>query len=83
MPKVKEQTATYRVRKQKKLQVERLHPRETTLNLVQRMNSNATYEDIMYGVYFLEKVDKGLQAVEEGRVLSHEEVKRRLGKWLK
>jgi len=47
------------------------------------MNSNATYEDIMYGVYFLEKVDKGLQAVEEGRVLSHEEVKRRLGKWLK
>ncbi|MBI5471634.1 MAG: hypothetical protein HY961_04755 [Ignavibacteriae bacterium] len=84
MPKVKEHTATYQTKKPKrKSRIERLRPREASLKLLQRMSDTATFEDILYGLYVLEKVDKGLEAVEKGQTVSHEEVKRRMSKWLK
>lgn len=45
--------------------------------LLERLTDDCTIEDIQYHIYVLEKVRKGLAAVEAGRVLSHAEVRER------
>jgi predicted transcriptional regulator len=44
---------------------------------------DATYEDAMRRLYVLHKVEQGIADVEAGRVISHEEVKRQIAKWLR
>jgi predicted transcriptional regulator len=53
------------------------------LELIRRLPDDVTTEDIMEELYFKQQVDKGLQDVAEGRVLSHEELKQRVGRWRK
>ncbi len=38
-------------------------------------------EDIQYHIYVRQKIDQGLEDADAGRVLSHDEVRRRLAKW--
>lgn len=45
--------------------------------LVRDLPEQASWDDLMYEIYVRQKVEEGLRAVEEGRVLSHDEVKRR------
>jgi len=40
---------------------------------VEEMPPNVTFTDIMERLYFLYKIDRGLQQVEAGDTLSHEE----------
>ncbi len=40
----------------------------------------ATWDDIMYQLYVRKKIDKGLEAMEEGKAISHEEAKKRIFK---
>lgn len=54
-----------------------------SIKAIQTLSDNSSYEDIMERLYFMQKVEAGLKDVEEGRVVSHEEVKERLSKWLK
>jgi predicted transcriptional regulator len=42
----------------------------------------ASFEDIYYHIYVCQKIQQGLKDIEEGRVLSQEEVERRMSKWL-
>ena len=52
------------------------------LDLVNQMPDECDLEDVQYRLYVLEKIKRGDQAVEEGRVISHEDVKSRLSaKW--
>jgi predicted transcriptional regulator len=44
---------------------------------------DASFEDIQYHIYVLEKVERGLKAAEEGRLLSQEEVDQEISRWLK
>ena len=46
---------------------------------VEQLPPDATVEDAMERLYFLAKIEKGLEDAEAGRTLSHEEVGRRLG----
>lgn len=55
--------------------------KEEVIQLVERMPDNCTLDDILYEMYFKQKVDKGLRDIEEGRVVSHEEVTQRVAKW--
>ena len=41
------------------------------------LSSNASYEDAMYELYVHMKIAQGKQTAEEGRVLDHQEVKRK------
>ena len=50
--------------------------------LLEQIPSDASYEDIQYHIYVREKNEHGLKDIEEGRVLSQEEVERRMSKWL-
>lgn len=46
--------------------------------LIEKMPDSATWDDIMYEFYVKKKISGGLKAADEGRVVSHEEAKKRL-----
>ncbi len=53
--------------------------KEGARRLVERLSDDATWEDLQYQIYFRQSVDAGLKASEEGRIVSHEEARRRFG----
>jgi predicted transcriptional regulator len=53
------------------------------IELIRKLPDNVTTADIMEELYFKQQVDKGLQDVAEGRVISNEELKKRIAKWRK
>ncbi len=56
--------------------------KEKALDWIQSLPADCTLADIHYHLYVREKVEEGLQALERGEVVTHEEVKRRLAGWL-
>jgi predicted transcriptional regulator len=52
--------------------------KERVLDAVRELPDDATVEDAMERLYFLAKVEKGLQEAETGKTVSHEEAKRRI-----
>ncbi len=46
--------------------------------LIEKMPDSATWDDIMYEFYVKKKISEGLKAADEGRVVSHEEARKRL-----
>jgi predicted transcriptional regulator len=55
--------------------------KESVIKLVESLSDDCTVEDIQYHLYVRDKVLRGSQAIDEGRVQSHEEVGRRLDQW--
>jgi len=47
------------------------------MEAVEKLPPDATIEDIMERLIFLAKVERGIEDVEAGKTISHEEVKRR------
>jgi len=60
-----------------------ISPKKVVYKLLKELPENTSYEDIQYHLYVLQKIERGLKDVEEGRVYSHEEAKKKLSKWLK
>ncbi|MDH3208467.1 MAG: hypothetical protein OEO79_17840 [Gemmatimonadota bacterium] len=52
--------------------------KERVLDAVRELPEDATVEDAMERLYFLAKVEKGLEEAEAGKTMSHEEAKRRI-----
>ena len=59
-----------------------LSAKEASLKLIARLNDDVTYEEIMYELNFLKKIERGLDDVREGRVTPHDQVKEEFKKWL-
>jgi predicted transcriptional regulator len=53
-------------------------PKEQALEALQTLPADATIEDIMERLYFLAKVQKGLEQAEAGETVTHEEARKRL-----
>jgi len=51
------------------------------LEMVQNLPDDVTTGVIMEELFFRQQVEKGLQDVAEGRVVSHEELKERIARW--
>lgn len=51
-------------------------------SMLDKLPDDASIEDIQYHLYVLEKVKRGLDRAEREGVVSHEDAKVRLGKWL-
>lgn len=51
--------------------------REEAKKIIDRLPEEASWDDIIYELYVRKKIDEGIKAAEEGKLLSHEEVKRR------
>lgn len=52
--------------------------KQAAQQIIDHVSDQATWDDIMYELHVKQKIEKGLNAVEEGRVLSSEDAKRRL-----
>ncbi len=52
--------------------------KEEAKKLIDKLPEHATWDDIMYELYVKKKIAVALKAAEEGQVISHEEVKKRL-----
>lgn len=59
-----------------------LSAKEEVRRLLDVIPEDSSFEQIQYHIYVRQKIDAGLQAVAEGRVLSQEDVERRMEKWL-
>ena len=56
--------------------------KRAVLDLVKTLPDNCTIEDVQYQLYVRQKVQRSMEAATAGRVHSHEQVKKRLSKWL-
>lgn len=56
--------------------------KEQAINLIKTLPEDCTLEDIQYHIYVLEKVEKGIKAIDEGRVVSQNEAEKRVKAWL-
>ncbi len=56
--------------------------KQEVLELIRSLPESVTLDEIMAELYFKLQVDTGLRELDEGKGLSHEEVKKRMGKWL-
>jgi predicted transcriptional regulator len=52
------------------------------VNLVQELPEEATLDDIMAEIYFKAQVDAGIKELDEGKGIPHEDVEKRMSKWL-
>jgi hypothetical protein len=57
-------------------------PKDEVSSLLEKLPEDASYEDIQYHVYVLEKVKRGLERADAEGAIQHEDAKARLAKWL-
>ncbi|OGN82713.1 MAG: hypothetical protein A2082_05860 [Chloroflexi bacterium GWC2_70_10] len=52
--------------------------KQQVIDALDQLPTDATFDDVMERVYFLSKIQRGLDQLDRGETVSHEEVKRRL-----
>jgi predicted transcriptional regulator len=57
--------------------------KDAAINLIRSLPDDCTLEDIHYHLYIREKVDRGIAAIDGGRVVPHEEAARRIAECAK
>ncbi|MDT0630161.1 hypothetical protein RQM47_03370 [Rubrivirga sp. S365] len=57
-------------------------PKQVARRLIDRLDDDASFEDIQYELYVVQQVERGLREVEEGQSVTHEEARTRLSRWL-
>jgi predicted transcriptional regulator len=55
--------------------------KQEVMELIKQLSDDSSLEDIQYHLYVHQKIQKGLQDVDQGNVHTHEEVEKRMGKW--
>ncbi len=55
--------------------------KEEVRRILEVIPDNASFEDIQYHIYVREKIERGLEDVKNGNLLSREEVEQRMRKW--
>ncbi|MEW6103976.1 MAG: hypothetical protein AB1630_09250 [bacterium] len=50
--------------------------------LLNRLPDDCSLEDIQYHLYVLQKIERGLKDVEQGRFYTQEDVEKTMSKWL-
>ena len=56
--------------------------KEEVRKMLDRLPEGASFEEIQYQVYLLDEVTRGEEELARGEGIEHEEVKRRLAKWV-
>ena len=60
-----------------------MQTKETVRNLLDQLPDDCTLDDVLYHLYVIQSIDRGLKDVEAGRTISHEQVAKELRrKWL-
>jgi len=50
--------------------------------LLDQLPDDVSFEDIQYHIYVRQKLEQGLTDLQEGRVLTQEDLERRMSRWL-
>ena len=56
--------------------------KEAVIAMIQRLPEDVTVPDILTELYFRQLVDEGLEQLDAGKGVPHEEARKQLGKWL-
>ncbi len=54
--------------------------KEEAIKLIENLPDDLSWDDIIYEMYVKKKIDTGLKAIEEGKVIPHDDVKKRFAK---
>ncbi|MBY9005910.1 MAG: hypothetical protein KGD63_04045 [Candidatus Lokiarchaeota archaeon] len=57
--------------------------KEKVIESIKKLPDDVNYDDIMESIYVQQMITKGIEQLDKGESLSHEEVKERFKKWLK
>ncbi len=57
--------------------------KESVIDLLGKLPDETNYEDIIAEIYFKKQVEEGIEQLDNGQSLNHEEVKKRLERWLR
>ncbi len=57
--------------------------RETAIEAVKELPQEFNLEELMEKLVFVEKVEQGLKQLDEGKTVSHEQLKDRVREWQK
>jgi predicted transcriptional regulator len=55
--------------------------RERVIETINKLPNEFDLETVIERLIFIDKVEKGLKQAEEGKTISHDEVKKRISKW--
>ena len=55
-----------------------MNTKQEVIKIIEELPESTTLDEIMEELYFRKKVDQGLQDLEKGNLISHEETKTRL-----
>lgn len=56
--------------------------KEIVEEILEQLPDETTLEEVQYRLYVRQKIEQGLADAEAGRVITHDEVKKRMQKWL-
>jgi len=56
--------------------------KQQVIEMIQLLPDEVSIDDIMAELYFKLQVDAGLRELDEGKGIPHEEVEKRMSKWL-
>jgi predicted transcriptional regulator len=57
--------------------------KQQILKAIEELPDNASVEDAMERLYLLYKIERGLRQADSGDLISQEEARQRMAKWLK
>jgi len=57
--------------------------KDKVIQAVQNLPDDASIEDAMERLFFLAKIERGLQQADAGLTIPHAQIKERMAKWLK
>ena len=55
--------------------------KEQVIRMIQALPDDASVDDVLSEIYFRIQVDAGLDELDQGRGIPHEEVEARISKW--
>ncbi len=83
MAKLKEQQTAYREKEDVHGSDRISNAKASALHALEKLPGDATYDDIMYELYVLQKIERAQEDVRQRKTLSHKDVKNHLHRWLK
>ncbi len=60
-----------------------MHTKQQMLKAIEDLPEDAKVEDALERLYLLYKIDKGIEQADAGELMSQEEARQRMAKWLK
>ena len=58
-----------------------MNDKQEALKIIQGLPDDCSTDDILAELFFKRQVDAGLQDIAEGKIITHEELRARIGKW--